>query len=199
MTIDEFFGLVQARRGHFLYESGYHSDLWFELETLCRTPTALAPYVAELAIRVRALRPDTVCGALVEGAFVALMVASELRCNFAYTVRNADPSGGGLFPVEYHLPAALAPEVSGRRIVIVNDVISAGSAVRGTLGSLQSAGANVVGVAAVAVLGSSFPTYISRQGVPLESLVQIQDNNLWEPANCPLCAANVALEQLATQ
>jgi Orotate phosphoribosyltransferase len=199
VTREEFFALVNARRGHFVYESGYHSDLWLDLETLCRRPAVVRRYATELARNVSAWRPEVICGPVIEGAFVGLMVATELQCEFAYTVRSADPSRGGLFPVEYQLPAALATTISGRRVVIVNDVISAGSAVRGTLSSLRSAGANVVGVAALAVLGGSFPAYISQQRIPFESLIPIPDNNLWEPANCPLCSASVALEHRATQ
>jgi len=31
---------VPARRGHFLLESGYHTDLWFSLDGLFREPAA---------------------------------------------------------------------------------------------------------------------------------------------------------------
>jgi orotate phosphoribosyltransferase len=198
VTREDFLATVNARRGHFLYESGYHSDLWFDLETLCREPLRLKRYAAELAAKISVWQPDVICGPLIEGALLGWEVASELRCDFTYTTRVADTARGGLFAVEYQLPPVLRAVVSRRRVVIVNDVISAGSAVRGTLQSLRSAGAEVAGVGSLAVLGSSFPAYAAQQNLALQSLIELPENTLWEPAECPLCAAAVVLEKLAT-
>lgn len=197
MKPEDFFSLVQARHGHFLYESGYHSDLWLDLETLCSHPTRLRPFVRELAAAAAPLRPDVVCGPLIEGALVGSMVAAELGCQFSYTVRLPRDKSSGLFPVEYPLPQALARIVSGRRLVIVNDVVSAGSAVRATLSSLRSAGAQVVGFASLAVFGKSFPAFAAQQNLPLKTLLDMPESNLWEPAQCPLCAAGSDLQRPA--
>lgn len=198
MTAEDFFSLVTARRGHFLYESGYHSDLWLDLETLCRQPLVVQRYAAELAAKITTMRPEVICGPLIEGAIVAFAVAFDLGCEFAYTMRLADPSRSGMFPVRYELPQVLCPIVCGKRVVIVNDVISAGSAVRGTADSLNAAGATVAGVAALAVLGNKFAAYASERHLALEALLQLPENNLWEPGNCPLCASSVAFEQRAS-
>ena len=112
-----------------------------DLEALCRRPAAIQPLVQELARKLVAYEVDAVCGPLNEGAFVALMVANELGCDFAYAERFPDPGNDALFPVRYRVPAALRPFVAGRRVAIVNDVISAGSAVRGTLADLRGCGA----------------------------------------------------------
>src|SRR5262249_6622574 len=85
--------LLPARRGHFLFESGHHGDLWLDLELLCLTPDRLRP----LAARLASYEIDAVCGPLVEGAFVALMVASELGVPFRYAERFENPARGGLF------------------------------------------------------------------------------------------------------
>lgn len=60
-------------------------------EGLCLRPAQVRTFAAELARRVAAYRIDAVCGALNEGAFVALMVASELDVEFSYTERFAPP------------------------------------------------------------------------------------------------------------
>ena len=185
---------MQPRRGHFLYESGYHSDLWFDLETLCRRPAMLQPYVIELASKVADFQPQVICGPLVEGSFIALMVSSELHCEFTYTIRIAR-SPDRLFPVEYRLPRVLSDLVYGKRVVIVNDVISAGSAVRGTFESLKVACADVAGFASLVVLGDSFPGFAAQHNIPLETNIRLPRNNLWEPENCPLCAARISLEK----
>src|SRR5947209_1195227 len=76
MTQDELLSLVHAQSGHFVHESGYHSNVWWDLEALCHRPTALSPFVGALATRVAQYNPEVICGALVEGAFLALLVAS---------------------------------------------------------------------------------------------------------------------------
>jgi orotate phosphoribosyltransferase len=184
--------LLSARRGHFLLESGHHGDLWLDLETLCCRSHRVQAVAAELATAISKWRIDAVCAPLVEGAFVGLFVASALKIDFAYTERFARPSHDGLFPAGYRVPGALRDRVRGRRVAIVNDVINAGSAVRGTLDDLQSCGADVVGISALLVLGTAISEYSLSKGIPVISMAQVP-NHLWDPSECPLCTAGVPL------
>jgi orotate phosphoribosyltransferase len=188
---------VHARRGHFKAESGHHMDLWMDLETLCQRPSAVQPLAAELAARIRVHAPDIVCGPLNEGAFVALMAAAALDREFVYAERFVDAADDRLYPVAYRLPAALHAVVAGRRVAIVNDVTSAGSAVRGTFTHLQSLGAHIVAIGSLLVLGSSIEDFARDRGVPLETLAR-EAHNIWAPADCPLCRAGEPLEVVGT-
>ncbi len=146
-------------------------------------------------MRVREYEPEVIYGALVEGAFVALLAASELRCDFAYANRLAgDPKQ--LFSVDYRLPGALHPVVKGKRLVVMNDVISTGSAVRGTIKDLRQHGGNVVAVASLVVLSDTFIEFCQTQGLPLISLFR-REANMWTPDACPLCASGSIPEYLA--
>jgi orotate phosphoribosyltransferase len=136
---------------------------------------------------------EVVCGPLVEGAYVALLVALELGCDFVYAERFANSSREGLFPVEYRLPKALHGAVKGRRVAIVNDVISAGSAVRGAFSDLRLIGAEVVVIGALLGLGDSIDQFAGENHIALE-LLQRMPHNLWTPEECPLCAAGEAIE-----
>ena len=186
---------VAARRGHFKTESGYHTDLWMELETLCRRPATVQPLARALADKLRAHSIDAVCGPLNEGAFIALMVAGELGCDFAYAERFVDRDDVRLFPVRYALPATLRPIVAGRRVAIVNDVISAGSAVRGAWADLHAHGAHVVAIGCLLVLGDAIDPFSAERGMAVEALER-SPFQLWTPGQCPLCAAHVALESV---
>src|SRR5258708_25479989 len=135
---DNLLSLVRGRQGHFRLESGHHGDLWFQLETLCLHSREIRPFAARLTAQLVQHRVEVVCGPLVEGAFVALLVSLELGCDFAYAERFADTTREGLYPVEYRLPKALQPAVQGKRVAIVNDVINAGSAARGTIFHLST-------------------------------------------------------------
>lgn len=188
--------LVSGRQGHFLLESGHHGDRWLPLETLCLQSQKIQPFAKELAARLVKYEVEAVCGPLVEGAFIALLVSLELGCNFTYAERFTDATREGLFPVQYRLPKSLHAAVRGKRVAIVNDVINAGSAVRGAFSDLQALGAKVAAIGALLALGDAIHNFAAEQNVSLELLEQMP-NHLWTPEACPLCAAGVLLEIVA--
>jgi len=152
--------------------------------------------VTELARRLAGHGAEVVCGPLVEGAFVALTVAAELGAELAYTERFDRCERAALFPIEYRLPGALREQVRGRRVAVMDDVISAGSAVRGTAADLRACGAEPVVINSLLVLGDAAERFSAAEGLPLERLAR-RESNLWEPAACPLCAAGVPVEDLS--
>jgi len=77
-------------------------------------------------------------------------------------------------------------------VAIVNDVINAGSAVRGTLSDLEACAARPVAIGTLLVLGSSASRIAADRGVALETLAALP-NNIWTPAECPLCLRGVPL------
>jgi orotate phosphoribosyltransferase len=188
--------LLSALKGHFLLESGHHGDLWLDLESLCLHPRRVQTVVAGLAEFLSKLAVDAVCGPLVEGAFVALMVASLLDVRFTYSERFARPAEHGLFPAGYRVPAPLREGLRGKRVAIINDVINAGSAMRGTFADLEDCEATVVAICALLVLGTAGPAFATTKCVPLRSVATLP-NNLWTPSECPLCTSGVPLEDIA--
>ncbi|HEV7839016.1 MAG TPA: hypothetical protein VGO75_13180, partial [Gemmatimonadaceae bacterium] len=53
--------LVSAREGHFKLESGYHSGLWLDLDSLFAEPHKIAPLVSDLARRISSHEPSVIC------------------------------------------------------------------------------------------------------------------------------------------
>ncbi len=186
---------LAARQGHFRYESGYHSDLWLDLDLLFLRPRAIRPFAAELANKLAQYKIDAVCGPLVGGALIAHRVAEELDIEFYYTERFVRPQSDGLYPVEYRLPAGYRKLIQGKSVAILDDVISAGSAVRGTLTELQLYGVGTVVVGALLILGDSALRFFAEQSIPLISIAN-RPSNLWLPSECPLCVAQVPLEDV---
>lgn len=187
--------LLSAREGHFRYESGYHSNLWLDLDLLYLRPLLLRPFALELAKQLASYNLTAVCGPLVGGALLAQMVAAELDLEFYYTERLVRSQHEGLYPVEYRLPASLRQPMRGKDVAILDDVISAGSAVRGSLTDLRTCEIASVVVGALLVLGDSASRYFAEQSIPLISLAR-RPGNLWLPAECPLCRADIPLEDV---
>ncbi len=193
---EQVLNLLAARKGHFLLESGHHGDLWLDLELLCLQPKIVKPIAAELAKRLSRMDVEVICGPLVEGAFVGLMIAAELGLQFAYSERFARATEDGLFPAGYRVPAALRPSLRDKRVAIVNDVINAGSAMRGTFADLENCDSKVVCIGTLLILGTAASEFASARNVPLESVAALP-NPFWPPATCPLCSSGVPLEDVA--
>ena len=191
-----FLELVAGRRGHFRLESGHHGGLWLDLDPLFAEPRRVAPWAAALVEGVRRHAVSAVCGPLLGGAFLAQLVAHALGVEFWYTERVIPSEGGGLYRARYLLPPALAGRARGKRVAMVDDVMSAGSALRGTFAELRSHGAVPVVAGALLVLGSAGSNFFAEHGVPVESVARAP-YELWPPDACPRCAAGEPLEDVA--
>jgi orotate phosphoribosyltransferase len=192
---NDLLNLLAVREGHFSLESGHHGNLWLDLDMLFLHPDAIHPFIIALAKRLQHYNPTAICGPLVGGALLAQMIASELGIEFYYTERFVLPEHEGLYPVEYRLPKSLRPAISGKRVAIIDDVINAGSAVRGTLSTLKACGAIPCVIASLLVLGKSAPRFFAAENIPLEYIATLT-SNLWEPADCPLCKAQIEITQI---
>jgi orotate phosphoribosyltransferase len=176
--------LAPSRRGHFRLESGHHTDRWLDLDGLFREPKRMRPHVVALASKLRRYDFDVVCGAMLGGAFLAQRVADELETEFWFTEQKDG----------YSLPGAFDPK--GRRVAIVDDVMSAGSAMRGTSAAIIGGGGHVVVAAALVFLGSIGIEFFTQQQIPLEALER-EPFNLWQASVCRLCSAGVPLDSIA--
>ena len=189
----ELLSLLPSRRGHFLLESGYHAQLWFDLDALFTSPSDIAPLITRLATLLAAHRPTAICGPLLGGAFLAQAIANELDMNFYYSALANERNSNGLFSARYELPLELQKRVRGERVALVDDVISAGSSVRASATALATAGASIVTIGALIVLGTKAAEHFDSIGVPTEALER-RNFEAWTPETCPSCLHNEPLK-----
>src|SRR5438270_1168365 len=112
-----------SRNGHFLLESGYHSDTWFDLDALFIDPAAIAPQLDALAALIRPHDVSAICGPLLGGAFLAQAVAAAMGVRFYYCEKSGSQTSDVLYSARYRLPAALRAHASKERFAVVDDVI----------------------------------------------------------------------------
>lgn len=194
----ELISLVDGRDGHFLMESGYHGETWLDLDTLLLRPAKLARFVDVLADRLsRAADADAICGPLLGGGLIASAIATRLDLELYVSELVAPPDvSGGLFRARYAVRGATRSRLRSRRVAIVDDVVNAGSATRATVSDLREAGAEVVAIGALMVLGTSAAAYAEQEHVPLVYTAAMA-HRLWLPAECPMCSAGQPLENPA--
>jgi orotate phosphoribosyltransferase len=175
--------LARPRRGHFDLGTGYHGDVWLDLDALFLHPSLLRPYVEWLAERLREHSPDAVCGPLEGGAFLAYAVADRLGVAFLAGYRSPGQATG------YDLP--LVPGgIGGWRVAVVDDAVNAGTAVAACLRELQARGAVPVAVAALLALGEASAMVLASLGVPFYP-AGTMPSRAWPAPECPLCAGGV--------
>jgi orotate phosphoribosyltransferase len=173
---------VVASRGHFVYESGHHGDLWLDLDALFVDARRARGWAAALAERAAACKPEFICGPLTGGAFVAQSLAAEIGAGFVFAERFVPETG----PVVYHIPESLRGALHGRRILLVDDAVNAGSAWLATLADLEACGAALAGFAALLTLGAAASQIAERYDAPLFALAALE-RRMWTAEDCPLC------------
>lgn len=172
--------LARPRSGHFDLGTGYHGDLWLDLDALLLRPTLLRAHVRWLADRLREHSVDAVCGPLEGGAFLAYAVADLLGAAFLAGYRSPGEATG------YHLPAVQGG-IGGWRVAVVDDAVNAGTAVAACLEEVRSRGAVPVAVAALVSLGEASAIVQARMRVPFYPASTVP-SRAWPAERCPLCA-----------
>ena len=183
-----------VQRGHFVLESGLHTDVWLDLDAFFLDPAILGPQLDALANRLRPYAITAVCGPLVGGAFVAQSIATRLNVRFYFTERGSKRSSAELFSATYRLPAVVRPYAARERFAVVDDAISAGSSTRATVDELNRHGAQTVVVGALLLLGDRGERYFLERSIPVVASAR-EELSLWEPHRCPLCQAGIAIER----
>jgi orotate phosphoribosyltransferase len=184
--------LLSARSGHFQLESGHHGNLWLDLDSLFLEPVRLLPFTSELARRLSTHPVEAIVGPRLGGALVAEMVAAELGVPSCYSERADEADSFRLYSARYRIPDAFHDRLRGKTVAIVDDAINAGSATRATFAALKTLGARPVAVGALLMLGNAASAFLEENHLPVERIAFLA-NELWEPAQCPLCAAGFAL------
>jgi orotate phosphoribosyltransferase len=181
--------LARPRRGHFDLGTGFHGDLWLDLDALFLRPALLSPWIRELAGRLREHRADAVCGPMEGGAFLALAIAGILETAFLPAYREGQGYRLAGVPGVPGVPGG----ISGWRVAIADDAVNAGTAVRACAGLLRGHGAVPVAVAALLAVG---PASAAVPEVPCYAAAAL-DSHAWPEDGCPLCARGTPLSHPA--
>jgi orotate phosphoribosyltransferase len=180
--------LARPRSGHFDLGTGYHGDLWLDLDAMFLQPSRLRPHVRWLGERLTEHAVDAICGPLEGGAFLAYAVADLLGVAFLPGYRSPGEATG------YHLPDVHGG-ISGWRVGIVDDAVNAGTAVAACLAELRGRGAVPVAVATLLSLGEASAMVPAHMGVPFYPASTVP-SRAWPADQCPLCADRIPFTSL---
>lgn len=177
-VLDRLRVIGALKRGHFLFSSGRHGEVYLEKFDLLRDPGATSDVCRGFVERFRDQEVDVVVGPTTGGILLAFETARQLGVAAAYAERASDGAPGR----EIRRGTAFVPR---SRVLVVDDILTTGGSVRETLAALAE---HPVEVVAVAVLVDRSGGEVEFGEIPLDSLAR-QRIASWLPEECPMCAA----------
>lgn len=173
---------------HVEYTSGRHGRDYLDKNALYTDTRVTRLLTMSMAEPFDADNILTVVGPAVGAVVLSQLVAHHLSMFSSRTVRAIFASkteDGFGFPFGYDA------FVKGRRVLIVEDVLTTGGTVRKVIDLVRKHGGEIVGLSVLCNRGrlkaSDFPgiRFVALLEVPLES---------WEAQDCPLCAESVPID-----
>lgn len=191
------------KKGHFKLTSGRHSDTYINKDGIyCnpelfeRTAFLLEREVGDGYNGIAAV--DVITGPALAGAILAAPIALRTGKIFVYPEKVPEITWPVGVPHEMAYPIIKTtmqlrrgfPEVvKGKRVLLIEDIITTGKSVRETAECIQKAGGEIVEIRCI----------WNRSGVPFLGMGLSQKSNApilsisndpvesWEPEECPLC------------
>lgn len=179
--------------GHFVYQSGRHGRQYVN-KTAALVPSthaqAFASKIRSWAVIEANLWPEVVVGPELGAITLMTRVADDLSNQGlgreVYGVVATKVSGTD--PIEFMIARDQARFVNGKRVLIIEDVVTSGGSIAATARAVEAAGGVVVAGAALWNRGG---VSSQKAGVPLLFAVVDEPLEDFAPEDCPLCAAGV--------
>jgi orotate phosphoribosyltransferase len=166
-------------QGHFLLSSGLHSPVYWEKFQVLQYPKYTEKLCRLIAEHFGKSGVQVVAGPTTGGIILAYEVGRQLGVRGIFAEKS---QAGGR---EFRRGFRIAP---GERVLIVDDVMTAGGSLRGTVDAVRRLGGNIVGIGVL----------VDRSPEKLEFDVHFFSCHRAEvitypPEQCPLCAAGIPL------
>jgi orotate phosphoribosyltransferase len=166
--------------GHFKLTSGRHSDVYYEKFTLLRNPKLATQLCRAMVDKLSGLGAETVVGPTTGGIIIAYDVARYLGVEAIYAEAGET---GRVFKRGFDLP-------QGRKVAIVDDVLTTGRSIFEVIDLVKSYGAEIVGIGELLDRSNGAVKF----DYPFFPLASVAADN-WEPSECPLCRQGIELTQ----
>ncbi|HEY7419329.1 MAG TPA: orotate phosphoribosyltransferase [Ktedonobacteraceae bacterium] len=181
-----------VRNSHFVYTSGRHSSVYINKDAVYLHTNSISQLCQEMARPYDAQAIDAVVGPAMGGIVLSQWVAHSL---------NARRTGGEVLAIyaekgtdgvnkQFFFGRGYDKYVSGKNVLVVEDVLTTGGSVRQIVELVRSHGGNVVGLAALCNRGNVQPETVGD--VPVHALISI-DLATYVPEDCPFCKEGVPI------
>ncbi|OPX17585.1 orotate phosphoribosyltransferase [candidate division WOR-3 bacterium 4484_100] len=167
--------LKVLKKGHFLLNSGLHSEYYFEKFRILENPSATTKLCGIIVDHFKGLDIDWVIGPTTGGVIIAFEVARQLNRYAGFAEERAGKRivGRGF-------------DIKDRNVLVVDDVLTTGKSIQETLNAVELKHGKVVGVGVLVDRSNQ------KMGFEYFATYRKAVEN-FEPDNCPLCKQGISL------
>ena len=166
------------KEGHFLLASGLHSPVYWEKFRILQHPHLTEKLCRLIAQHFKGQKIGVVAGPTTGGSIIAFETARQLGARSIF----AEKEGGvRIFRRDFEI----AP---GERVLVVDDILTTGSALRETISAVDKLGGIVIGVGVLVDRSEENLDF----DLPFFSCLRAP-TTVYSPQKCPLCAAHIPL------
>ena len=192
-TSESPLGILHAAKaimqGHFVLKAGNHSSTYINKDAVYTDPETIAilgmdlgqPFCDRIRDEQKLPLIDVVVGPAIGGVILAHCVGKHIAFDRKGTLRTifADKEGEG-----FVIKRGYDKFVTDKHVLVVEDILTTGSSVRGTIEAVRLAGGIVEGVSALCNRGRVTAEMVTAP--TLRCLVELTYDT-WTPEACPLC------------
>lgn len=182
-------------QGHFVLKSGVHSSAYVNKDAVYTDPNTVAILGMDLGqpfcdrIRREQNLPliDVVVGPAIGGVILAHCTGKHISFDRKGTLRTifADKDGEG-----FVVKRGYDRFVADKHVLVVEDILTTGGSVRGTVEAVRKVGGIIEGVAAICNRGR-----VTAESLEVPMLVSLVEMNIetWPAELCTLCRTGVPI------
>jgi orotate phosphoribosyltransferase len=172
---------------HFVYISGDHGSGWIDKDAIYPHTERIERLCRDMAGVVRGWGVEVVCGPATGGLIIAEWTAHELGTLAAFAEHDPASAGESLRG-RFVLRRGYDQLVSGKRVLVVDDIVNTGLSLRQTAEAVRGAGGQVVGAACLVSRGN-----VDAAGLGVGRFVYLLEYQIpaWPASSCQLCRAGV--------
>jgi orotate phosphoribosyltransferase len=174
---------------HFVYISGDHGSGWIDKDAIYPHTERIERLCRDMAAVVRGWGVEMVCGPATGGLVIAEWTAHELGALSTFTEHDPAPAGG-LLRGRFVLRRGYDRLISGKRVLVVDDIVNTGLSLRQTAEAVRGAGGEVVGSACLVSRGN-----VNAAGLGVDRFVYLLEYLIpaWPASACQLCRTGVPI------
>ncbi len=167
---------------HFVYVNGDHGSGWIAKDRVIPNPAVLDELGALLARAIMGLQPEVLCGPAVGGLIIAQWTARHLGIPAVFTEHDTSVPPGTKGRPPFCVKRGFEEWLAGKRVVVVDDIVSTGFSVRQTLAAVRAAGGKLAGVGTLISRGNVDAAGLGGGAFVFLAEVKIPS---WPEAECP--------------
>lgn len=173
--------------GHFVLKSGLHSGTYVNKDGITPHTRQVSDIAIDFARAFEHNRVQAVIGPATAGIVLSTWTAHHLDRLFREECPSvwADKEGDG-----FVIGRGFGALIKGKRVLIVEDILTTGSSVAGVVRAVRAVGGAVVGVAAIVNRGHITAEMLDVPKLHAIAALTIQT---FPAAECPLCASDVPI------